>query len=301
MIAPKREKLEEAIYRLIEYNEGLRQERYIIEGCEASVKGGVMVVRGCGEKGVILVGDIHGDLPSLKYIRERFLKRAGRDVLVVFLGDYIDRGLYEWQASTIVELAEISKELEGSVVFLRGNHEPPKGLEPMPHDYPEALQSLYGVEWGERLYDASRTFFDSLFHALVFEGYFLAVHGGPPTSGFEGDLYDYLDWRGDGEGLIEILWNDPYEGDGDRLPSPRGIGFLWGKPVTRRALEKVGARVIVRAHEPTMEGSKFNHGKRVLTLFSRKGEPYGNPVAAIAVCHSASQLSLHPETCIKRF
>ncbi|MCE4610916.1 MAG: serine/threonine protein phosphatase [Desulfurococcales archaeon] len=301
MIAPEREKLEGAIYRLIEYNEGLREGRYDLNECEVNLKGGVMVVDRCGERGVIIVGDIHGDLPSLKYIKERFLRQARKRFLTVFLGDYIDRGLFEWQAATIVELAEVSRELEGAVVFLRGNHEPPKGMEPVPHDYPEALKSIYGAEWGERLYEASRRFFDSLLHALVYKGSFLAVHGGPPTSGFESDLFDYLDWRGDGERFIEILWNDPYEGEGEKLPSPRGIGFLWGRPVTRRALDKVGARVIVRAHEPVMEGSKFNHGKKVLTLFSRKGEPYGNPLAAVAVCQSASQLALYPETCIKRF
>jgi protein phosphatase len=38
--------------------------------------------------------------------------------------------------------------------------------------------------------------------------------------------------------------------------------------------------VLIRGHEPSEEGYKINHNGKVLTLFSRKGEPYFNAQAA---------------------
>jgi hypothetical protein len=51
---------------------------------------------------------------------------------------------------------------------------------------------------------------------------------------------------------------------------------LFGEDVTDAFLRLVNARVLVRGHEPFSEGYAFSHGGKVLTLFSRKGPPYGN-------------------------
>jgi len=42
----------------------------------------------------------------------------------------------------------------------------------------------------------------------------------------------------------------------------------------------MGARTLVRGHEPCELGYRFNHGGLILTLFSRKGPPYFNEMAA---------------------
>jgi protein phosphatase len=42
----------------------------------------------------------------------------------------------------------------------------------------------------------------------------------------------------------------------------------------------LNVKVLIRGHEPSEEGYKINHNGRVLTLFSRKGEPYYNTQAA---------------------
>jgi protein phosphatase len=38
----------------------------------------------------------------------------------------------------------------------------------------------------------------------------------------------------------------------------------------------MNAAVLIRGHEPADAGFKINHAGRVLTIFSRKGEPYFN-------------------------
>lgn len=78
----------------------------------------------------IVVGDIHGDLESISYILEKsnFMKKAGggEDVLLIFLGDYGDRGFYSPEVYYIVlKLKELFPE---RVVLMRGNHEGPDDL-----------------------------------------------------------------------------------------------------------------------------------------------------------------------------
>ncbi len=68
-------------------------------------------------KRTFAVGDIHGCLDKLEDLMARI--SPGRDDLVVFLGDYIDRGVKS------VEVVDYLRGLASEVpcIFLRGNHE----------------------------------------------------------------------------------------------------------------------------------------------------------------------------------
>ena len=66
------------------------------------------------------IGDIHGDLGSLRKLFER-LPTLVPDDTIVFLGDYIDRG--PDSAGVVKWLREFSLTSPAKVVFLRGNHE----------------------------------------------------------------------------------------------------------------------------------------------------------------------------------
>jgi len=256
--------------------------------------GNLIVARGI-QAPYAVVGDVHGDAVTL----EEILSQVGSAPLV-FLGDYVDRGPPEGQVRALETVLGLV--LEGKAVALRGNHEPPRGLIPHPHDLPEALASACGRLEGARLYESLLDLFNVMPHALVVKGSFIAVHGGLPTSGLEKDLVEYL---GGGSReppfnvLIEVLWNDPTEDVPVRKASPRGVGFLWGPKVTETVLEKADARLVVRGHEFTPRGYKWNHGGRVLTLFSRRGDPYGNRVAAYLLVQPGCELEPGSEECLR--
>jgi serine/threonine protein phosphatase 1 len=68
------------------------------------------------------IGDIHGSLDKLKSLVEACLEHAdGRDMRLVFLGDYIDRG--PDSAGVVRLLMSLQLELQERLIALKGNHE----------------------------------------------------------------------------------------------------------------------------------------------------------------------------------
>lgn len=234
----------------------------------------------------VFVGDIHGSLSDLKEILERYSKGQLErgDVTLLFLGDYIDRG--DHQLEVLLTLMELKVDYPDSVFLLLGNHEGVSIIEPSPHDFPDELIARYLLRDGLTLYRyIVEEVFANLHVAAYLKDSFLALHGGLPVSNYRKvqNLREYLlgaEDRAVKEVLIEVLWNDPIESNDEGRPSPRGAGMLFGRPVTEWATKTFNVKLIVRGHEPCVNGYKFNHGYRVLTLFSRRGPPYFNPRAA---------------------
>jgi len=221
----------------------------------------------------IIIGDIHGDLDTMIEIFRKtdlisFLESGGK---LISLGDIIDRGPNQVEAINIILWLKIN--YPENVVFIRGNHEPPPQLPPYPHDFPYILRYKFG-EKGSELYNLYFTLFQSLPHAGITRNRLFLVHGGIPP-----ERHDIKYLRDpDPKTLEYLLWSDPFEGFGS-MPSMRGAGHEFGKDITISFLEENNLIAIIRGHEPC-EGYKFNHDNRVLTLFSRVGEPYFNYTAA---------------------
>ena len=260
----------------------LIEERKTGRSAEASfqVDGGLVRLPSLGE--LIVVGDIHGDMESLEFILQHsgFLGKAerGEKVYLMFLGDYGDRGPYSPEVYYIV--AWLKAEYPGKVIPLRGNHEPPGDLTPIPYDLPYQLQAKYGEKW-EEPYLKILKLHESMPHTALVEGKYLLLHGGVPSQAQNlGDLAQAHQTHPAKPHLEEILWSDPDDFISDTAPSPRGAGLLFGPKVTRRILNMVGAKTLIRAHEPVAEGVHPSQGGLTLTLFSRKGPPYFNPQAA---------------------
>ena len=283
---------------LISGIELLKEER---EKGSLGRKNGVHILDKISAKNLIVIGDIHGDFSSLTYIINNFDKVND---FFIALGDYIDRGSAKAQVLSLFTLLKLKIENAQKVILLRGNHEPPKGLEPYPHDYPSMLNKLYGQEKGKELYELSRAFFDEMPYAIIIKGLALFLHGGPPTSGLNNNEDQYLGyskWPPDLYVLEEVLWNDPRDNIDLWAPSPRGAGKLWGKRITEKVLKKIDVKYIIRGHEPAPYGYKVNHGGKVLTLFSRLGEPYSNIKASYILCNNVMMLRENPLKCIKSF
>ena len=239
-----------------------------------------------------IIGDLHGDLDSLaKILRASdFLEKTRRKELLklIFLGDYGDRGANSPEVYYVV--LKLKMNFPENVVLMRGNHEGPVGLLPYPHDLPDHLRRGFGEKWQDA-YGKLRELFDQLYNVVIINGKCILLHGGVPSEAKSLDDLAYAHLKHPWEShLEEILWNDPEESIFGTYPSPRGAGKLFGKDVTKEFLERFNANVLIRGHEPSDEGFKISHSGRILTLFSRKGEPYFNTNGAFLQFDLASSM-----------
>ncbi|AKG92358.1 Calcineurin-like phosphoesterase [Geoglobus ahangari] len=181
-----------------------------------------------------VVGDIHADLTALNLI----LRRAVRPV--IFLGDYADRG----DRPADVYRTILEGYISGEFILLRGNHET---QDVHPHDLPYRLEE--GGHDGE-VYLALRRLWDSLPVCAVVNELFL-VHGGVYTKACRilDEGVSLSDLRREAA-MVEMLWNDPWEKDGCDHNYERGLGFFFGRLATRRFLDDIGVRTVIRSHEP---------------------------------------------------
>ena len=196
---------------------------------------------------------------------------------MIFLGDYGDRG--DKSAETYYLILKLKLAFPKQVILLRGNHEAPKDLLGQPHDLPIRLQERFGEDW-QVAYMKIRELHNCLYNAVYVEDRFLMLHGGlsPEIRGLK-DIAEAQENQNIGL-LEELLWNDPDETVQTIVFSPRGAGKLFGKKITEEVLERLQAKILIRGHESSDVGFKFNHGGKVLTLFSRKGAPYFNRYGA---------------------
>lgn len=227
---------------------------------------------------VIIIGDLHGDLKSLAYILDdsKFLKEAkrNREILLVFLGDYGDRGINSPEVYYVVlKLKEMFPE---KVILMRGNHEGPPDLISSPHDLPTQTREKF-KEKGSEAYLKLKELFSHLYIGVIVNERFILLHGGAPSQAttlndvaFANDMHP---WKSH---LEEILWNDPCNGIKGTIPSPRGAGRLFGVDITNKLLSMLNVKAMIRGHQSCADGYRAMHGGQVITLFSRKGPPYNN-------------------------
>ncbi len=243
----------------------------------------------------VFVGDVHGSLEDLRAVLGRYREEDLRDdrLRMVFLGDYIDRG--DNQLEVLTTLLELKSDYPDSVFLLKGNHEGVDVVVPSPHDFPEELVARYLISEGLKMYELFiNEVFKRLHLAVYFRDRFLALHGGLPTSTLykAQSIREYL-LGSSGEAVpdvvIEVLWNDPIESSEEAQESPRGAGMLFGRPVTDWVTRTFDVRLVIRGHEPCARGYKFNHGGRVLTIFSRTGPPYYNTTGAFLEIDTSSR------------
>jgi len=230
----------------------------------------------------VIVGDLHGDLKSLVHILEysKFLSKArsGEDVLLIFLGDYGDRGTHSPEVYYVVlKLKEMFPE---RVILMRGNHEGPTDLLASPHDLPIQLKNRFGNK-GSEAYLKLRELYNHLYTGVIIEDRIVLLHGGAPSQATTVKDIAYAHETHPRERhLEEILWSDPWKGIKGTIASPRGAGRLFGEDVTKRLLTMLNVKALIRGHQSCPDGYKTDHSQKVLTLFSRKGAPYNNRYGA---------------------
>lgn len=231
----------------------------------------------------IIIGDLHGDLESLTSILKNsdFLRavQKTKDVHLIFLGDYGDRGSASPEVYYIIlKLKEFFPE---TVVLMRGNHEGPEDMLPYPYDLPTQFKQKYGEEAGEKIGIELRKLFNHLYTAVIIDEKAVLIHGGMPSNAKSTRDLAYAHKKHPKQThLEEMLWSDPQEALKGTQPSLRGAGNLFGSDVTKRLLKLLNVKVLIRGHEFCQEGFEINHNNKVLTLFSTHKPPYTNEHAA---------------------
>ncbi len=213
---------------------------------ERSFATGDRVVRLSHDRKTVFVGDIHGDLDAF----ERALAAAG-DAAVVFLGDLVDRGPL---SRDVLERALAAKlERPEAVHILMGNHEAWAAAKFRPADFWQSLSPGEVKTVGAALL---RLPFAASHPAGV-----LGVHGALPDLASL-DLVSSVSpgdpaWRA-------ITWGDWGETSGAADPASGRPRF--GPGDFRERSARLGARVVVRSHQPDAPTYQFDD--RCLTLFT---------------------------------
>lgn len=229
---------------------------------------------------VVIVGDVHGDLHTVSEVLNKY---SPSNWAYVFLGDYVDRG--EWQLETLTLLLRLKLRYGDRFVMLRGNHE--TQVMNMEYGFYRELLKKLGPE-GALLYEDILDIFSRMPLAAVLNNEYFLVHGGLPVVDIDLGAIRKLpkpDRELSNDVSIQLLWNDPSDDVVDHAPNlERGPGtYYFGRGITERFLSKSGLKMLVRAHEYVIDGYKWNHGGKVLTIFTSRAGPYRAVRAKVAL------------------
>ncbi len=231
------------------------------------------------DKTVVFVGDTHGDLEASEFVISRFLRA---DHVIVFLGDYVDRG--PDSAGNLELLLHTKLRYPDRIYLLMGNHEA-WTVEPFsPADF-----------WRRLSPDEARLVGEAL-AALPFAAHhpagILALHGAFPDverlEEIEHIKLGSFDWR-------KITWGDWVDAPG-YVVDPGAFGRpAFGRDYFEEMLERLNLKVLVRSHQPFAPLYLFED--RCLTIFTSLA--YGGAERVVALLkpgkkvRSARDLELH--------
>lgn len=210
---------------------------------------------------VVFVGDTHTAVDVTQTVLDRYYEDAD---LVVFLGDYVDRG--DTGVENLGLITSMFLEDPQRVIMLRGNHE-----SPLTNPY-YGFQDEVTKKLGEPGYDKFKEFFQAMPYAVVVNNY-LCVHGGI-ASGLEHVSQiaglPSPDLNPDDPMAFQLLWNDPRDMIEGFVPSVRGEGaFYYGNDVTQQFLQTNSLKGIIRGHE-VVDGFREDMDGKVITIFSSR-------------------------------
>ncbi len=236
---------------------------------------------------ITVLGDLHGCYSCLKaaVLQTDFFTKVNaykKDPannpypLFVFLGDYIDRGLFSLNGVLRTVMQIVNKAPE-HVFMLRGNHEM----------YIEYKGDVYGgVKPAEAIntlkpHTSSETlrhymnFFEKMPN-MLFVGETLFVHGGIPKERTLKKHYKDMSSLNNKTLRFEMMWSDPSMSDVVPVSLQENIArFPFGKQQAAAFLQRMGAHTIIRGHEKVLDGFDHTYNEdnvQMFTLFSCGGK-----------------------------
>jgi len=212
----------------------------------------------------LVVGDTHGDLKSARTPAEQAFKK---DIPIVYLGDYVDRG--KKQLENLAYVLSLKIQEPKKVILLRGNHET------------DSMNKRYGFlkvvnsTYSNSLYRKIVKLYEMMPIAAVYDERFFLTHGGIPKG--VTSLEGIAKLNHDEEAYKEIFWNDPSENINGFEPNlQRGAFHIYGEKAVDHFLKENGLEMIIRAHEVHPSGYRYYFDKKLLSIFSVSNYSGGN-------------------------
>ncbi|MBP8991879.1 MAG: serine/threonine protein phosphatase [Spirochaetes bacterium] len=221
-----------------------------------------------GDKDLLCIGDLHGDFNSLLKIFSTLFKNqeVNKNLIVIFLGDYVDRGEYSLQ--TILGVILFKHIYGSSVHMLAGNHEIYKYFQ------------YYNADFWEKYIDENirENILELIEYLpmLISSSNIMMVHGGLPII----DSMDFLNnlLRTDKtNNLLYLIEN--YEeqiriftwGDYCENLSDYNRSIFQGRPAFMKnyfadAMKTYDSSILVRGHQPGVKGVLFDNS--LITLLT---------------------------------
>ena len=216
---------------------------------------------------VIVIGDLHGDLKSLTRLLE--IINLENPKHVIFLGDIVDRGLYQLECFILVLALKIKD--SNKFYLLRGNHE----ILEVNKNYGFFQDFLKRFKDPKKFNHVTAIYKALPYSALVNES-ILCLHGGIPEdinaiNRLRGTKTSEINWtfENTAKSLLQIMWNDPKPNLKGFTESFRGKDIkFFGKDVFTDFMRENKLDYLIRAHERFPEGYKWFFNKRLLSIFS---------------------------------
>jgi len=236
---------------------------------------------------ITVLGDLHGCYSCLNaaLVQSRFFAKLAAwnrrpdelpKPLLVFLGDYIDRGIYSYDG-VLRGVLETYLTAPEHVFILRGNHEwyLNKNGKILPAVGPsEAYTELRPIA-SDAFFDTVYDLFESLPVTLLFDRLCFVHAGAPPDSVFK-QHYEDLSSLNKWPMRFYLMWGDPSDAAviPAKLQKTRTARFTFGRLQAQGFFENLGAHTVIRGHEVVHEGFRRNYDDGSLlfyTLFSAGG------------------------------
>ena len=236
---------------------------------------------------LLVLGDLHGCYSCLKaaLMQADFFAKVqahhdepGKNprMMLVLLGDYIDRGKYSYNGilRTVMQLFVTVPE---HVFVLRGNHEfylEVNGKVLAPVRPSEAMTSLQGVAQND-VFAAYMNLFEAMPNMLVFDRT-LFVHAGIPRDDTFQKNWKDLTSLNHPDIRFQMLWSDPSEADVIPLDLQKANArFPFGRRQFKNFMARLGLTTLIRGHERVVEGFRTIYDDpdaTLLSLFSAGGK-----------------------------
>ncbi len=245
--------------RIIAYHTKIMLAKNLEEALEITSKLPAVVEREAER--ILFVGDLHGYTDALEYV-ERELE--DEKMLVVFLGDYVDRG--PKQIEVLEKVTDLLITYPERVITLRGNHE---------DEHVNRMYDFYYVisrEFSQSFYQKVKEFFASLPIAFRSRG-IAALHGGLPVKKPTVErLFEEIEKREStlDDDIREILRNDPNDMLEEYSRSIRGEGiYEFGQKIVEAFFSSYkDIKFLIRAHQIFSRGYRRHFNGRILTITS---------------------------------